>query len=94
VDELEDMLGSRGMAGIVRADAGSISVLSISRHLTVWRHGSVVSWRASSGRYQQLDLGDLVELAEQIVSAHEESAQAEVDDFGLGRLPVADLAAS
>jgi hypothetical protein len=94
VDELEEMLGARGMAGIVRADAGSISVLSISRHLTVWRHGSVMSWRASSGRYQHVELSDVVEVAEQIVSAHEESAQAEVDDFGVGRLPVADLAAS
>jgi hypothetical protein len=94
VDELEEMLGARGMAGIVRADAGTISVLSISRHLTVWRHGSVMSWRASTGRYQQLDLSDLVEVTEQIVSAHEESAQAEVDDFGIGQFPVADLAAS
>ena len=36
----------------------------------------------------------LREVAEQIVSAHEESAQAEVDDFGIRQLPVADLAAS
>jgi hypothetical protein len=94
VDELEEMLGARGMAGIVRADAGSMSVLSISRHLTVWRRGSVVSWRTPSGRYQQLDLTDLVEVAEQIVCAHEESAQAEPDGLRVGRLAVADLAAS
>jgi hypothetical protein len=94
VDELEAMLGARGMAGIVRADAGGISVLSISRHLTVWRNGQVVSWRVPSGRYQQLDLTDLVEVSEQIVCAHEESAQAESDDLGIGRLAVADLAAS
>ena len=94
VDELEAMLSARGMAGIVRADAGTISVLSISRHLTVWRHGSVLSWRATSGRYERLDLSDLVEAAEQIVCAHEESAQAEANDFGIGRLPVANLAAS
>jgi hypothetical protein len=94
VDELEEMLAARGMAGIVRADAGRISVLSISRHLTVWRHGSVVSWRASSGGYQQLELTDLVEVAEQIVCAHEESAQAEDAGFGTRPLPVADRAAS
>jgi hypothetical protein len=94
VGELEDMLGARGMSGIMRADAGSMSVLSISRHLTVWRRGSVVSWRAPSGRYQQLDLADLVEVAEQIVCAHEESAQAEPDGLRIGRLAVADLAAS
>lgn len=94
VDELEAMLGARGMGCIVRADAGSMSVLSISRHLTVWRRGSVVSWRAPSGRYLQLELTDLVEVAEQIVCAHEESAQAEPDGLRVGRLAVADLAAS
>lgn len=93
VDELESMLVARGMAGIVRADAGSISVLSISRHLTVWRHGPTITWRAPSGKYQQLDLADLVDAAEQIVWAHEESALAE--SLGYGRpMPVADLAAS
>jgi hypothetical protein len=78
VDELEAMLAERGLAEtMVRADAEQISVLSISRHLTVWRHGSAVSWRAPSGRYQQMELADLVEATEQIVSAHEEAAQAE-----------------
>jgi hypothetical protein len=77
IDELETMLAGRGLSGIVRADAGGISVLSISRHLTVWRHGSTVSWRTPSGRYEQLNLADLVEAAEQIIRAHEESALAE-----------------
>jgi hypothetical protein len=49
-DELEAMLADRGLAdGIVRADSYDISVLSLSRHLTVWRHGEVVSWRTASG---------------------------------------------
>jgi hypothetical protein len=75
INELEAMLGDRGLSGsIVRADLDSISVLSISQHLTVWRHGSMVSWRIPSGRYRQMDLADLVEVAEQIVCAHEESA--------------------
>lgn len=78
VDELEDMLVSRGLSGIVRADAGGISVLSISRHLTVWRHAGTVSWRTPSGGYQRLSLDDIVEAAEQIVCAHEEAALAEV----------------
>jgi hypothetical protein len=77
VDELEAMLMDRGLTGIVRADAGGISVLSISRHLTVWRHGGTLSWRTPSGTYQRLDLADLVEAAEQIIRAHEESALAE-----------------
>ena len=78
IDELEAMLGDRGLSGsIVRADRDGISVLSISQHLTVWRHGSTVSWRTPAGRYQQTDLADLVEVAEQIVSAHEEIALRE-----------------
>jgi len=77
-DELEVMLADRGLAGsIVRADMDGITVLSISRHLTVWRHGGVVSWRAQSGQYLQLELADLVEVAEQIVCAHEEAALAD-----------------
>ncbi len=75
VDELEVMLADRGLAGgIVRADLDGISVLSISRHLTVWRHREVVSWRTAAGVYHQLDLADLVEVAEQIVCAQEEAA--------------------
>lgn len=77
-DELEAMLGDRGLSGaIVRADMGDISVLSLSRHLTVWRHGDQVCWRAPSGQHQQFDLADLVEVAEQIVCAQEEAALAE-----------------
>jgi hypothetical protein len=75
INELEAMLADRGLSGsIVRADLDGISVLSISQHLTVWRHGSIVSWRTPSGQYHRMDLADLVEVAEQIVSAHEEIA--------------------
>jgi len=73
IDELEDMLADRGLSSIVRADLDGISVLSISRHLTVWRHGAEVSWRAPSGQYDRMDLTDLVDVAEQIVCAHEET---------------------
>jgi anti-sigma regulatory factor (Ser/Thr protein kinase) len=75
INELEAMLGDRGLSGsIVRADMEGISVLSISQYLTVWRHGGTVSWRTSSGPYHRMDLADLVEVAEQIVCAHEEMA--------------------
>ncbi|HXW47760.1 MAG TPA: hypothetical protein VEL03_23380 [Streptosporangiaceae bacterium] len=77
VDELEVMLTDRGLTSIVRADAPAMAVLSISRHLTVWRHGPMVSWRTPSGRYQQLDVADIVEVCEQIICTHEESALAE-----------------
>jgi anti-sigma regulatory factor (Ser/Thr protein kinase) len=76
-DELEAMLADRGLAGgIVRADSDDVSVLSLSRHLTVWRYGEVVSWRASSGSYQQRELADLVDVAEHIVCTHEEVASS------------------
>ncbi len=74
------MLADRGLGGrIVRADepAADISVLSISRHLTVWRHGTIISWRAPGGEYQQMEVVDLVDVAEQIICAHEEAAQAD-----------------
>jgi hypothetical protein len=75
VDELEAMLADRGLASsILRADLEGMSVLSISRHLTVWRHGEVVSWRTAAGVYHQMDLADLVEVAEQIMCAQEEAA--------------------
>lgn len=74
VDELEDMLADRGLSGIVRADMEQISVLSVSRYVTVWRHGRTVSWRTQGGHYQRMDLGDLVDLAEQVVCAQEEAA--------------------
>ena len=75
INELEAMLGDRGLSGsIVRADMEGISVLSISQYLTVWRHGGTVSWRTPSGQYHKMDLTDLVEVAEQIVCAHEELA--------------------
>jgi hypothetical protein len=75
INELEAMLAERGLSGsIVRADLDGISVLSISQHLTVWRHGGTVSWRTPSGKYHKMDLADLIEVAEQIVCAHEEIA--------------------
>lgn len=74
-DELEAMLADRGLAGgIVRADMDNLSVLSLSQHLTVWRHGEVISWRGPSGSYQQREICDLVDVAEHIVCAHEEAA--------------------
>jgi hypothetical protein len=79
VNELEAMLGSRGMAGrLVRADepAAGMSVLSISRDLTVWCHSGTASWKAADGSYQRLPMADLVDVAEQIVWAHEELRSA------------------
>ena len=79
VDELEAMLEARGLGGrLVRADEPSacISVLSVSRDLTVWCHCGTASWRAADGSYQRVPMADLVDVAEQIVWAHEESHAA------------------
>ena len=81
VDELEALLAERGLGGrLMRIDepGGLISVLSISRHLTVWRHGGTVSWKDPAGQYRKLQLCDLVEVAEQIICAHERLAHATV----------------
>ena len=83
VNELESMLGGRGLGGrLVRADELStgMSVLSVSRDLTVWCHAGTTSFRAADGTYQRLPLADLVEAAEQIVWAHEELRAADATD--------------
>jgi hypothetical protein len=75
VNELEEMLAGRGLSGrMVRADEpdACMSVLSVSRDLTVWCHSGTASWRAADGTYQRLPMTDLVDIAEQIVWAHEE----------------------
>ncbi|HEY1643724.1 MAG TPA: hypothetical protein VGG35_23860 [Streptosporangiaceae bacterium] len=80
VDELETMLTDRGLGSrVVRVDepSGDMSVLSISRHLTIWRHGKTLTWRAHEGEYRQMHVADLVDVAEQIICAHEEAAQAD-----------------
>jgi anti-sigma regulatory factor (Ser/Thr protein kinase) len=74
IDELEAMLAARGLSGIVRADMEDISVLSVSRFVTVWRHGRTVSWRTPGGPYERMDLVDLVDVAEHVVCAQEEAA--------------------
>jgi hypothetical protein len=80
VSELEAMLGSRGLGGrLVRADepGAAVSVLSVSRDLTVWCHSGIASWRSSDGSYHRQAMTDLVDVAEQIVWAHEELRAAE-----------------
>ena len=84
VNELEAMLAGRGLGGrLVRADepGASMSVLSVSRDLTVWCHSGTASWRAADGSYQRMPLSDLVDVEEHIVWAHEElRAAASADD--------------
>jgi len=77
VDELEWMLTDRGLGGsLVRTSepGGAITVLSISRHLAVWNYGGVASWKAPEGGYVRRPIADLVDIAEQIVCAHEDLA--------------------
>jgi hypothetical protein len=79
VNELEAMLGSRGLGRLVRADEPgvAVSVLSVSRDLTVWCHSCTASWRTADGSYHRQAMTDLVDVAEQIVWAHEELRAAE-----------------
>jgi hypothetical protein len=85
VNELEAMLDARGLGGrIVRADEpdASMSVLSVSRDVTVWCHSGTASWRAADGTYQRLPLTDLIDVAEQVVWAHEEVRAAAAVEVG------------
>ncbi len=85
VNELEVMLAGRGMGGrMVRADEpdACMSVLSVSRDLTVWCHSGTASWRGADGTYQRLPMTDLVDIAEQVVWAHEELHTAAAAEVG------------
>jgi hypothetical protein len=76
-DELEVMLADRGLGGnLVRTSepGGAMTVFSISRHLTVWSYGGVASWRSPNGNYIRRKAADLVDVAEEVVCAHEDLA--------------------
>jgi hypothetical protein len=80
VDELEAMVNDRGLGGrMVRVDEPdtAMSVLSVSRDLTVWCRSGTASWRAADRSYQTLPLSDVVDVAEHVVWAHEEVRAAE-----------------
>jgi hypothetical protein len=72
--ELEMDLGTRGLDDrMVRADdvAGDMAVLSIASGLTVWCRSAAVWLRAPGLAVQRWSYGDLVEVAELAVQAHE-----------------------
>jgi hypothetical protein len=73
--ELEGLLVDRGVGRkLVRSDesVADIAVLSVRCDLTVWCRGGTVSWRGVDGSQQRRPYSDLVEVAEQVVRAHEE----------------------
>jgi hypothetical protein len=76
--ELEMDLGNRGLGGrMLRADdvGADMAVLSIASGLTVWCR-SAAAWLRSPGvAVQRWSYGDLVEVAEQAVLAHESMAR-------------------
>jgi hypothetical protein len=75
VNDLETMIIERGIGGrLVRVDepGSGMSVLSVTRDLTVWVQRDWVSWKRASGSYERRPLADLVEVAEEIVRSHEE----------------------
>jgi hypothetical protein len=72
--ELEMDLGTRGLSGrMVRADdvGADMAVLSIASGLTVWCRSAAVWLRAPGLVVHRWSYGDLVEVAEQAVLAHE-----------------------
>jgi hypothetical protein len=73
--QLEAMLNERGFPGrLERADrpASDVSVLSVSRGLTVLCRSGLVSLGTSRGPSQRWNYADLVEAAEQTVQCYEE----------------------
>ncbi len=81
---LEEMLVSRGLGGLLRAQEPSagMSVLSVRFGLTVWCRDNVIWWWSRDGRRSEQVPTDLVETAEQIVRACAEMDHA----AGLGAL--------
>lgn len=82
---LAAMLSDRGLGErLMMTDepAVGMAVLSVRCGLTVWCRNRVICWRTRAGRYQQQAVTDLVESAEQIVSACEEIDR----DVGAGYL--------
>ncbi len=72
--ELEAMIVDRGIGRrLVRTDQSvcDIAVLSVCRDLTVWCRNGAIAWTSGEG-YVRRGFADLVEVAEQIVRAHEE----------------------
>jgi hypothetical protein len=77
--ELEAMLAARGLGGrLVRADkpAGDVSVLWVSRGLTVWCRDGAISMQTPAGESQYWTYEDLVDVTERAVWMHEEIEQA------------------
>jgi hypothetical protein len=87
--ELEALLVDRGVGRkLVRSDesVADIAVLSVRRDLTVWCRGGLVSWRGTDRSQQRRPYTDLVEVAEQVVRAHEELDHP--DDVAAIEIPV------
>lgn len=87
--ELETLLVDRGVGRkLVRSDesVADIAVLSIRRDLTVWCRSGMVSWRGTDKSQQRRPYTDLVEVAEQVVRAHEELDHP--DDVAAIEIPV------
>jgi hypothetical protein len=77
--ELEAMLTARGLGGrLVRADkpAGDMSVLWVSRGLTVWCRDGAISMQTPAGESHYWTYEDLVDVTERAVWMHEEIEQA------------------
>ncbi len=73
------MLAARGLSGrLVRADkpAADMSVLWVSRGLTVWCRDGAISLQTPAGESHYWTYADLVDVTERAVWMHEEIEQA------------------
>jgi anti-sigma regulatory factor (Ser/Thr protein kinase) len=71
IGELEGMLATRGVTGMVRADRGDMAVLSVRRDLTVWHRAGRLWWREGDVTLQRV-AADIVDAAEEAVRRYEE----------------------
>lgn len=77
--EFEAMLAARGLGGrLVRADkpAADMSVLWVSRGLTVWCRDGAISMQTPAGESHRWTYEDLVDVTERAVWMHEEIEHA------------------
>ncbi len=81
VCELRERLAHRGARHMIGNDLDGGSVLSISRDLTIWCRGHIITWHAGGRTFEYPD-ADLAEAVERMVEMGED-----LEHFGPGHAP-------
>ena len=71
VRELREQLAHRGAEHMIANDLGDGSVLSVSRDLTIWCRGHLITWHLGGRTFEYPDT-DLAEAVERMVEARED----------------------